>query len=332
MNILYIIGNGFDLAQGMETSYTHFYQYLKDRKCSPLLELMKKYINSNQELWSDMEEGLGEFTLKVDEPTDLEKLRHEINENLQTYLRSQCLAFSPNQEQKNDFLKDFTFVGRHINPYGDINLIKSFKDNYKVLFNRGETRQRNINVMTFNYTDTLEKLFNLDSNKLPMDLTSNSRLIDICHVHGRLGETIIFGVDNLEQIKNPMLKDNECVNYCMVKKATNMAINSFNFSICENLIKEANLIILFGVSLGDTDLRWWKLIGEETKKRKDIIIIDYLFSSVKISKDRQYLKALLENERRKKIIKQMMLDEATLQKRLFFITDSQMFKASVKAI
>ena len=332
MNTLYIIGNGLDLAQGMETSYTHFYQYLKDKKCSQLLELMKKDINADKELWSDMEEGLGKFTLKVGKPTDLEKLRHEINENLQTYLRGQCLTFLPNEKQKTDFINDFTFIGRFFKQNDDVNFARSIKVNYKDLIYRGETRFRNINVITFNYTDTLEKLLDVDSNNFPKDLPHNSKLIDICHVHGRLGETIIFGVDNVEQIKNPMFRANEYVNYCLVKKATNMAINSQNFSICENLIKEANLIILFGVSLGNTDLRWWRLIGEEIKKRTDIIIIDYLFSSVKISEDRQYLKALLENERKKRILKQMMLDEATLQKRLFFITDSQMFKARAKAI
>ena len=28
MNILYLIGNGFDLAQGLKTSYNDFYNYL----------------------------------------------------------------------------------------------------------------------------------------------------------------------------------------------------------------------------------------------------------------------------------------------------------------
>jgi len=29
MNVLYILGNGFDKAQGMKTSYPEFYEYLK---------------------------------------------------------------------------------------------------------------------------------------------------------------------------------------------------------------------------------------------------------------------------------------------------------------
>ena len=42
MNILYIIGNGFDRAQGMATSYPEFYKYLLENKeGSPLLQKMK---------------------------------------------------------------------------------------------------------------------------------------------------------------------------------------------------------------------------------------------------------------------------------------------------
>ena len=57
MNVLYILGNGFDKAVGMKTSYPEFYQYLmKDTdKCSDLMQQLKKDIKADKELWSDME-------------------------------------------------------------------------------------------------------------------------------------------------------------------------------------------------------------------------------------------------------------------------------------
>ena len=48
MNVLYILGNGFDKAQGMKTSYPEFYEYLKaidSETESSLLNLMRKEIN-----------------------------------------------------------------------------------------------------------------------------------------------------------------------------------------------------------------------------------------------------------------------------------------------
>ena len=43
MNILYIIGNGFDKAQGMHTSYPEFYKYLIENTTggSNLLQRLK---------------------------------------------------------------------------------------------------------------------------------------------------------------------------------------------------------------------------------------------------------------------------------------------------
>lgn len=69
MNVLYILGNGFDKAQGMKTSYPEFYEYLKtidSETENSLLNLMRKEIKADKVLWSDMEEALGKFTEQVD--------------------------------------------------------------------------------------------------------------------------------------------------------------------------------------------------------------------------------------------------------------------------
>lgn len=83
MNVLYIIGNGFDLAQGMKTSYPDFYRYLMGKNCSPLLERMKKAIKEDTKLWSDMEEAFGLFTSQVETEQELENLYFELSDYLQ---------------------------------------------------------------------------------------------------------------------------------------------------------------------------------------------------------------------------------------------------------
>ena len=89
MNVLYIIGNGFDKAQGMKTSYPEFYHYLMENSDngSNLLQQLKKDIDTDKELWSDMEEAFGKFTSKVETATDLENLYFELSDNLQEYLK-----------------------------------------------------------------------------------------------------------------------------------------------------------------------------------------------------------------------------------------------------
>lgn len=60
MNILFILGNGFDKAQGLNTSYQDFYDYYKKIKPASELEArVQREIQSDYKTWADMEEGLG---------------------------------------------------------------------------------------------------------------------------------------------------------------------------------------------------------------------------------------------------------------------------------
>ena len=89
MNIVYILGNGFDKAQGMATSYPEFYKYLDLEKRSTLIELLKKEIKSDKEQWSDMEEAFGKFSLKIDTEDNFTELYFDLNDLLQMYLKSE---------------------------------------------------------------------------------------------------------------------------------------------------------------------------------------------------------------------------------------------------
>ena len=65
--ILYIIGNGFDLAHGMKTSYEDFHQWLLDNgKSSAVNRIESLYpnITNNEGRWCDVESALGGITLE----------------------------------------------------------------------------------------------------------------------------------------------------------------------------------------------------------------------------------------------------------------------------
>ena len=80
MNILYILGNGFDKAQGMATSYPEFYEYLVNnvKDGSALLDKMKAKITEDTILWSDMESGLGEFTTTTNNAEEFDDFYNNI--------------------------------------------------------------------------------------------------------------------------------------------------------------------------------------------------------------------------------------------------------------
>lgn len=68
MNVLFILGNGFDKAQGLATSYQEFYNdYLKLTPSSEIEARLKKEIQSDYETWADLEEGLGKYSAQFDD-------------------------------------------------------------------------------------------------------------------------------------------------------------------------------------------------------------------------------------------------------------------------
>ena len=67
MNITFMVGNGFDIAAGVDTSYRSFYKwYCAQPSAMPHIEKFKSQIkediDSGGKYWSDFEVGLGRYT------------------------------------------------------------------------------------------------------------------------------------------------------------------------------------------------------------------------------------------------------------------------------
>ena len=115
MNVLYLIGNGFDLRLGLPTRYADFLEYYKgqtlklgaDRRRQE--EAIKKYKERffaemaeregrGEEQWKDLEIALGEFTTAFGDDVDgLCDFYEDMNRSLEAYL-AQCNSFEPTPE------------------------------------------------------------------------------------------------------------------------------------------------------------------------------------------------------------------------------------------
>lgn len=322
MNVLYIIGNGFDKAQGMKTSYPEFYQFLMTNSdiCSDLMQQLKEEIKADKELWSDMEIAFGQYSSRISTAEDMENLYFELSDKLQYYLMEEEKSFNPSDKLKNKFVGDFVHPAKYM---GDSDGIR-----YRTFLKRIGSGY-DISVMTLNYTDTLEKLLSL-GNGMDKKIDNNSYFRQVIHLHGRLGDSIIIGVDNEEQIANVQFRGNDNIKDLLIKEQSNNAMKYMRHRMCENLISNANLIILYGVSLGETDARWWKLIGAQFKKRNTISIIQHLYLPNDITPTRKQLIGRIERGQRVWLMEKMGLKKEEwpddTNDRLFFITNSNAFK------
>ncbi len=318
MNILYILGNGFDKAQNMATSYPEFYEYLKtkvDGSSPVLLQNLVQDIKANSNLWSDMELALGNFTQKAVSVDEFENTYYLLSDNLRDYLKEQCSTFNPTVEYKKSTAKAFAYPTKGLEA-SDKQLYNSVISNFP-----GGIY---MDIVTLNYTDTVEKLLNLDG-RFPKNI-DNGVLKSLNHVHGTLEDAIIIGVDNENQISNKEFQSNDDLKDLLVKQQSNIAMKEIRHQSFEDLIKNAHIIVIYGASLGLTDERWWKLIGEQMTKRTNLLIIYHVFDTTCMDRTRTALKGRLTRKSMDLLIERMKIQaDDKIKNRIFVSINSKVF-------
>lgn len=270
MNILYILGNGFDKAQGMATSYPEFYQYLMENTDSSLeLFKMKQKIKDDIVLWSDMEIALGKYTENFSESNEYIDLHIELTQLLRKYLTEEESKYNPNEKQKVTFKNNILIPQNYLLPYD--------KNQFTTISRSLRATRTQVSFISLNYTNTLLKLLSIKNEmKSFMDINMDN-LGTILYLHGYLeSEGIIIGVSDAEQIKNEKFRTNPDIEDIMIKIKSNAAIGNLATSQCENLVKNADIIVIYGSSLGDTDNYLWKFIERYFKVKSNLCIIQHI--------------------------------------------------------
>lgn len=269
MNIVHIIGNGFDLNLGLKTSYKHFYEFYKNQESkNETIKLLKKEIDSNTENWSDLELALGKFTAEISTVEEFEIIRQDIILNLSNYLKSIETSF------------DFSNVNTHelsiflSSPH--IELRNADKAVFEDLLNSIKHELSNVNIISYNYTTILDNLIVEFVNKnmsFSKAISSNSKIRPVKHIHGLLDERLIIGVNDKSQVTNENFAESIDFVEAFIKTEYNKASSHLVDKECVDLINNAIIICVFGSSLGLTDKFWWELICDRLLKQNCKLII-----------------------------------------------------------
>ena len=191
MRLLYIIGNGLDIAHHMKTSYQDFFKYyLGISSVDGDIKSMKNDINNNKyETWADLEIGLGQYASNCSNKDIFLKCLGDIKENLKAYLQKESEKIN---SYKISSLASFCNPRLFLDPEPRIKY-EAFQDGL-------EHAPTQIDVITLNYTNTLESLlgFKLRVISIAPDTTLNS----IRHIHGTLDNMMVMGVNDSSQINN----------------------------------------------------------------------------------------------------------------------------------
>ncbi|MBC2172949.1 AbiH family protein [Listeria booriae] len=277
MNITFLVGNGFDIQQGLDTRYTDFYQSIEAEENQFYREIEK-----NPDNWSDFEYALGEYTKRFKEKIDEENEKNVKSTMFQRF-------FEDYNKVKNDLGDYIEKEESKFEVSSDGNKVKDTLDNfYKAL----EVDDRNIfwkllayrndddivNVISFNYSSILDKAFNPLKNRIKLEWNRDNRhtqLGKFIHIHGEADRYLTLGVNDSSQIANDFFPENTL--YRLVKPIEIKESRDSRDTEAENIIKTSEIIVIFGMSIGDTDAKWWNDINEwlSLDKKRLLLICAY---------------------------------------------------------
>lgn len=331
MNITFLIGNGFDINLGLKTRYTDFYPYYLKKHPE---EMIAKFISqdNNYENWADLELRLGEMLKLISKDKSEEFLdsKSVLEECLTEYLKNQNDLFEIRDLEKatKEFKKNI------------INFSDEFNDEEKEKYKSTISTYRNeinFSFITFNYTDALDRIIEecqKGTNVIGYFKDSNSdtrqmKILKPLHIHGRLDEGMVLGVNDESQISNESLKsDNDFKDY-FIKQNVLKESGNLNIEKAKKIIDNSNYVCLFGLSIGDTDSLWWKyLLDEWLQKNLNNRLVIYFKENGNVSFSAQQI-LRKRNECRKKFIKQAQCTKDEIidkvKRRIIIINNSEIF-------
>ena len=217
-NKLLVIGNGFDLALGLKTSYLDFMRWLKNEHYMDDAYLYR-YLSSklNQKRWIDIENELRQYSLSFFEIGEMNIKLSSQNERICNSLRYEHKVLCENlceylkiQVNKNDWLE-------------------TELENQSIQQLLSKVNKDPLYVINFNYTDTI-KAFRVNN-------------VVNHHIHGSLsdGENIVFGVEDSSNLTKE---------HSFLYKSYNPTLNVDHLN---ERFEDAKHILFYGYSLGQTD-------------------------------------------------------------------------------
>lgn len=294
MEILYLIGNGFDINAGLDTSARELIKEYKQTLDSRLandantpkeLKRIQKSIEANIENWSSFEKKLGEFTKETEDENSPEKVFNCCFDDFRDFLGNKI-------KKENDRI-GFAIISSTILSSFKKGVLSFLGDGLrpkeKQIFNGLITSNEhwNINFISFNYTTLLNKLIketNEDQKVAKQTQIGpfkyNRNLHMPVNIHGIIndGNGIIVGMDSSSQIVGETCRASNSLCQKFIKPIVNQRMEMLREVEAANLIKKANIICIFGMSLGETDSTWWKAIANRITipNNNNLLIINQL--------------------------------------------------------
>lgn len=265
MNITFVIGNGFDINCGMKCTYRDAYNgYIRIPSPSPTIDAFKKRIDANIDTWANFEVAMASDMKNYENEQDFLLCLRDFKKYLNAHL-------SEEEEKIKEQLNN-AFVHSSVKDEM-IESIESFYDgiSHDISYEISERLSKGIThyqVISFNYTDIFEAVLSyairVDSN-------------EIIHIHGKLNDDIVLGMDSLEQLPQVKYNFSKKIERAFIKTQFNAGYDKKRVNAAKKAIESSDIICVYGMSLGESDLTWRNALFQWLHSKPDVHLFLYDF-------------------------------------------------------
>ena len=323
--ITFILGNGFDLSLHMETSYSHVYStYVDTPSSSNVIASFKNELRNRTpfDKWSDFEMGMAEYAETLSSEDELIECIRDFKQHMVEHLR--------NEDKQLESLVQSGFYDSQIVKELKRSFEKfhgGFSPNIKTEFERlTDNEFWNYNVITFNYTKSLEYLHiaKFKQQKVLM----NPPL----HIHGDLYNDVVLGVNNVEQIENTAYKITKKGCRTFVKTVFNEQYDKNRVLTATKMIESSSIICTYGFALGESDQLWVDLIVEWLKKDTNHHLVVYKYDTTTYNRCIYDELMDVEDEKRTDLMRHLGLDDSDLESQIHIPVGYDIFNFQFKKV
>ena len=268
MKHLYIIGNGFDLHHEMKTSYPHFREWLEANDTSVLYTIDELFSYCDEDWWQNFERNLASAVTS-------EIVQQEVQEYYPDF-------GSDDFRDRDWYAAEYAVENKLSEAYSEIR--EAFHQ-WIADVEMGEVNKKielitdDAVYLTFNYTSTLETLYEIDEEK-------------IFHIHGKAGteDELVLGHGVSEKEIAEMLeknypfdeegddlvtqraKDAAIIGVYSQRKRVNEIIKRHEEWFAS--LKDVSYLHFFGHSFGDVDIPYYRKIFSVVNKKNILIEVN----------------------------------------------------------
>ena len=253
--VTFILGNGFDLHLGMKTSYNDMYEgYIKSPSATPVIEVFKKELSQREPYgrWADFEMGMAEYAQTLSSEDELIECLRDFKNYMVLHLNSENQRMMSLIQDDAYIVEISNELNRSFNKFHD-KFVPNVRNQLERIINGGLAQY---NVITFNYTTVLDAMMRVRNRHTSVTMDSP------IHIHGSLGRDVVLGIDNLEQFHANEFSLSKKGQRAFVKTYFNEVFDKERVSKTQEIIRNSDVIITYGFSMGESDKTWTDLIVE----------------------------------------------------------------------